>query len=268
VLPGTRSIQTLLALLIPVALCVAMVGGRRVALFTAGFLAVTQLALLGILDGITLANISLPASTFGTSAPAGVLAKAGFQSSLLYICGSLPLFLGGELARPAITMRRGLTGLYVLTGVLVLLAVAPLAANSGLLHAGVPGVAITQRFASKGLTDVMAVGLALSVGGVMLAEFFALTRLIHAVTAWGTQPITLVIAGAVLVAAPLMLIDPLGLYNALSKPSLIALWLSQVIVFAVYPRFARDHGERLLPAVAIAVIASGLSVYGLVLAIQ
>ena len=48
----------------------------------------------------------------------------------------------------------------------------------------------------------------------------------------------------VVIAAPLMLIDPQGLYNALSTPSLVALWLSQLIVFAVYPLFARAHGQR------------------------
>lgn len=268
VLPGTRSLQTPLALLIPVALCAVMVGGRRVALLTAGLLAVTQLALVGILDGVTLANVSVPASSFGTGAPAGALAKAGFQNSLLYICGSLPLFLGGEIKRPAVTIRRGLTGIYLLTGAVVLLAVAPLAAAPGLLHADVPGVAIAQRFSGTGLADVMAVGLALSVGGVMLAEFFALTRLAHAVGGWRLRPVTLAVAAVVLAAAPIMLIDPDGLYDALLKPSLAALWLSQLIVFAVYPRFARAHGQRLLPACVISVIASGLAVYGFVMTIQ
>lgn len=268
VLPGTRSLETPLALLIPAALCAAMVGGRRVALLTAGFLAASQLALVGILDGVTLANVSTPISTFGTSAPAGALAKGGFQNSLLYICGSLPLFLGGEVARPVATIRRGLTGVFLLTGAVVLLAVAPLAAAPDLLHAQVPGVAIAQRFSGSGLADVMAVGLALSVGGVMLAEFFALTRLAHAVGGWGLRPVTWAVAAVVMAAAPIMLIDPDGLYDALLKPSLAALWTSQLIVFAVYPRFARAHGQRLLPACAISVIASGLAVYGFVMTIQ
>ncbi len=111
---------------------------------------------------------------------------------------------------------------------------------------------IAQRFSGAGLADAMGVGLALSIGGVMLAEYFALTRLLHAVGSWRLRPITLVLAGIVVAAAPLMLIDPEGLYDALLKPSLVALWLSQLIVFAVYPRFARAHGQRLLPACAAA----------------
>ncbi len=268
VLPGERSLQTPLALLIPIALAAVMVSGRRTAMITAVLLAVTQLALTGILDGVTLANVSVPASTFGTSSPAGELAKGGFQNSLLYVCGSLPLFLGGELARPALTIRRGLVGIYLLTALLVLLAVAPLASAPSLLHAEVPSVALAQRFVGTGLADAFGLGLALSVGGVMLAEYFALTRLIHAVTAWRLKRVTLVLAALFVLAAPLMLIDPQGIYDALLKPSLVALWLSQMIVFAVYPRFARANGQRLLPACLLSLFATGLAVYGLVITLQ
>jgi hypothetical protein len=268
VLPGSHSLETPLALLIPLALCAAMVGGRRTAMLTAGFLAISQLLLVGILDGVTLANVSTPVSSFGIDAPAGHLAKASFQNSLLYICGGLPLFLGGELPRPTVTIRRGLVAVYALTALVVLLAVAPLAASPGLLDAPVPGVALAQRFSGTALADAMGVGLAISVGGVMLAEFFALTRLVHAVSEWRIRPVTIGVAAVVLIAAPLMLIDPQGLYEALVKPSLIALWLSQLIVFAVYPRFAVKHGQRLLPACAISAFASGLAIYGLVVTIQ
>jgi amino acid transporter len=268
VLPGERSLETPLALLIPIALAAVMIGGRRSAIITAGLLAVTQLVLVGILDGVTLANVNVQASSFGTSSPAGELAKAGFQDSLLYICGSLPLFLGGELARPTMTIRRGLIGIYLLTAVVVLLAVAPLAADPGLLRALVPGVTVAHRFVGSGFADVIAVGLALSIGGVMLAEYFALTRLLHAVGSWRIRPITLAIAVVLVAAAPLTLLDPQGVYSALIKPSLVALWLSQLIVFAVYPRFARAHGQRLLPACALSLISSGLAVYGLFITLQ
>ncbi|MDE3131683.1 MAG: APC family permease [Acidobacteriota bacterium] len=268
VFTGVQSLQTLLALLIPVVLCAVMVGGRRVALITAGLLAVTQLALVGVLDGVTIASFGFPASSFGAAAPAGGLAKAGFQSSLLYVCGSLPLFLGGELARPAVTIRRGLSATYLLTALVVVLAVAPLAGAPAFLGAGVSGVAVAQRFVGTGLADALGIGIALSIGGVMLAEYFALTRLVHAVTSWRLRPVTLVIAVFVLAAAPLMLINPDGLYSALIQPSLVALWLSQVIVFAVYPRFAQRRGQRLLPACALSLTASGLAIYGLVITLQ
>lgn len=268
VFPNIGSLQALLALAIPVVLAAVMVGGRGSAMLTAGLLAVTQLVLVGVLDAVTLANVSTPISTFGAGAPVGEVAKSGFQNSLLYVCGSLPLFLGGELRSPSATIRRGLIGTYLLTGAVVLLAVAPLAAEPELLGAPVAGVTVADRFAGAGLADAMGIGVALSTGGVMLAEFFALTRLLHAVGAWPLRRITLGVAAFVVLAAPLMLIDPNGLYDALLKPSLVALWVSQLIVFAVFPRFARAHGQRLLPACALSLFASGLAIYGLVTTLQ
>src|SRR5207237_718051 len=75
--------------------------------------------------------------------------------------------------------------------------------------------------------------------------------------------------GAVLVlAAPFSLIDPQGFYSSLLKPSLAALWVSQLIVFAVYPLFARKRRWRTLPAWTLGAGASALAVYGLVITFQ
>ena len=63
------------------------------------------------------------------------------------------------------------------------------------------------------------------------------------------RPIAVAIGAVIVLAAPFTLIDPDGFYNSLVKPSLVALWLSQLIVFAVYPLFARKHGQRMLAGV-------------------
>jgi hypothetical protein len=245
-----------------------MIAGRGVTLAVLGVIGVGQLALAGILDGVTLGHVSTSASTFGTGAPTGSLAKASAQTSLLYICGSLPLFLGGELAAPAITIRRGLTGAYLLTAVVVMLAVAPLAASPGLLRTNIPGVAVMQQFATPSLADAVGVGVAVSTAGLILFEYLALTRLLQAIGGWRIRPISVVIGAVMIAAAPFSLIDPDGFYDALVKPSLITLWLSQLIVFAFYPRFAVSRRERALPAWTLAFVASGLAVYGLWTAVQ
>ena len=54
------------------------------------------------------------------------------------------------------------------------------------------------------------------------------------------------------------LLDPDRFYDDLLKPSLAALYVSQIIVFALFPRFRRGTG-----AIALAVVASGLAVWGL-----
>jgi len=268
VIPGERQYQTALALLIPVALAAVMIAGRAATLIVLGVMAAGQLVLAGILDGVTLANISTPASTFRAGAPAGALAKASAQTSLLYICGSLRLFLGGELAAPARTIRRGLTAAFLVTAVVIVLAVAPLAAAPGLLRTEVPGVSVVEQFASVGLARAIGIGVAVSTAGVILCEYLAVTRLVHAVTRWRIRPIAVAIGAGIVLAAPFTLIDPDGFYDTLLKPSLVALWLSQLIVFAAYPLFAIKRGQRVWPACTLSLIASAFAIYGLVTALQ
>ena len=158
------------------------------ALIVIGAIAAGQLALAFVLDGVTLANLTTPVSTFGASAGAGPLAKAGAQTSLLYICGSLPLFLGGELARPAQTIRRGVLGAYAVTALVVILAVAPLAAAPGLAATDIPAVSVAEQFSGAGLAHAIGIGIAASLAGLILCEYFALTRLIPAISRWRTRP--------------------------------------------------------------------------------
>jgi hypothetical protein len=143
------------------------------------------------------------------------------------------------------------------------LAVAPLASAPGLLSTAIPGVAVVEQFASSGLAKLIGIGIAVSTAGVIVCEYLALTRLLHAITRSSTRTIAVAIGVLIVLAAPFSLIDPIGFYNSLVEPSLIALWLSQLIVFAVYPRFATKRGQRPLPAWALTVIASGLAAYGL-----
>jgi hypothetical protein len=263
VLPGEARYQSLLALLIPVALAGIMIAGRTAALLAIGLIAVGQLALVGVLDGITLAHVSTPISSFGANAGGGSLVKAGAQTSLLYVCGSLPLFLSGEVAAPARTVRRGLLGAYALTGIAVTAAVAPLAASPGLLGTEIPGVNVAEQFTSTGLARAIGIGVGVSIAGVMACEYFALTRVAQAIGGWRVRPIAVGIGVLTVFAAPFSLIDPAGFYDTLLQPSLIALWLSQLIVFAVFPRFAIRHGQRPYRAWALGLAASGLALYGL-----
>jgi len=263
VLPGERRYQPLLEILIPVAMAAIMMAGRRVALLVIGAIAAGQLVIAVVLGGVTLANLDTPASSFGASAPAGAFATAAGQTALLYICGSLPLFLGGELARPARTIRRGLTAVYLVTAVVIVAAVAPLAADPAIASAPIPGMTVAQRFAGHGFAVTVGVGVAASVAGVMLVEYLALSRLAVAVTSWPSRVVIAVIGAVMVAAAPVTLVNPDAFYDDLLKPSLIALWLSQLIVFAVYPRFAARQHSRMPPAWLLTAVAVAVGGYGL-----
>lgn len=268
VFPGMRSYQPLLEIVIPVALAGVMIAGRRVALLVIGLLAAGQLAIAAALDGVTLTHLSTPVTTFGALAPAGALATATGQTALLYICGSLPLFLGGEIHHPFRTIRRGLIGAFLITAVVITAAVAPLAADPAVTQAPIPGMTLAGQFGGHGFAVVVGVGVAASVGGVMLVEYLALSRIVSAVTSWPSRPVIIAIGAAVVAAAPLTLISPERIYNDLLMPSLIALWLSQLIVFAVYPRFAARQHKRALPAWALTAASVAFAIYGLWATIQ
>jgi hypothetical protein len=272
VLPGEVRYQSLLEVVIPVGLAGVMIAGRRTALLVIGLIAAGQLALAATLSGVTLANVTTPAGSFGASAPAGSLAIASGQTALLYICGSLPFFLGGELGgnlRQAFrTTRRGLLGAYLATVVIIIAAVAPLAADPALTHTEIPGMAVAERFVGHGFALAVGIGVAVSVAGVMLVEYLALSRLTTAVTAWPLRQVVIGIGIILVAAGPVLLINPDRIYDELITPSLFALWLSQLVTFAVYPRFVAKHGGRMLPAWLLAAGASALAIYGLWVTIQ
>jgi amino acid transporter len=263
VVPAVRSYQPLLAIAIPVALAGVMIAGRTATLVTTGVLGFGQLALAAVLGGVTISNLGPSLSSFGTGAPAGSLATASAQTSLLYICGSLPLFLGGEVVRPVRTIRRGLVGAYLATAVVIVAAVYPFAAEPALARTPIPGMAVAEQYVGHGFGVTVGIGVAASTAGVMLVEYLALTRLAHAVTAWPLRPVTIGVGAALVGVAPFTLIDPDGFYDSLLKPSLVALWLSQLIVFAVYPRFAARHSGRAVPAWLLSLGASAFAIYGL-----
>jgi amino acid transporter len=268
VFPGIRSYQPLLEIAIPVALAGVMIAGRAVTFLVIGLLAAGQLAIAAALDGVTLTHLTTPATTFGATAPAGSLATATGQTALLYICGSLPLFLGGEIHRPYRSIRWGLIGAFLVTAAVITAAVVPLAADPAVTQAAIPGMTLAGQFGGHAFAIVVGVGVAVSIGGVMLAEYLALSRLVSAVTSWPSRPVIIAIGAVVVAVAPFTLINPERIYNDLLTPSLVALWLSQLIVFAVYPRFAAKQRGRALLAWALAAASVAFTIYGLWTTIQ
>ena len=90
-----------------------------------------------------------------------------------------------------------------------------------------------------------------------MAEYLALGRLIHWLHGVPLQRVLVWIAVPFVAADVLSLVDPQRFYDKLLNPSLGALFISQLIVFLVFPLFQR--GLRWLPLVAV---ASGLVVWG------
>ena len=262
--PGITPYQP--ALVVLLALLVATI---LMSTLTVTLLVVAAVALVQVLVTIALALASL--ARYGASVgaftghgdfPAVASATAGV--SLLYICASLPLFLGGEVGGGSRRVRDGLGWGFAAVAALVILAAIPIAAApSALLEAPVPGVALAGALAGPGFKTLVGIAAAISALGLILAEFLALSRLLSVLTRRPPELLVRALAALLVVASLVVLIDPSRVYPLLLRPSLIALWLSQLVVVAVYPWFEARHGKLALGDLGLAAGSSALMLYGL-----
>ncbi|MBO0707867.1 MAG: hypothetical protein J2P44_05830, partial [Candidatus Dormibacteraeota bacterium] len=247
-LPAAVSIPTWAQPALAIGMAVA-VGGTallplRWAVSLAALVAVAQILLVLMLAGVVLPH---PARALSASPAFGAASLATAQASLFYVCGSLPLFLSSEVEGGARGASRGLLVGFAVAAVVVLVGVAAVA-RAGIQgdSVAIPGQHLASGLGAPGLGLAVGVGASVSTAVVVLAEFLAMSRLVHHLFVWPVRRVTLVMAAALVAGTAVTLVNPIGIYEALLKPSLIALWLSQVIVFAVYPlyRARMEPGRR------------------------
>src|SRR5262249_26848150 len=146
--------------------------------------------------------------------------------SLLFVCASLPLFLGGEVRGATRTVRRGLVGAFAVTAALFLFAAVPFAtlAGSDALHQGIPRLGVLDDFGHHSLAVATGTVVIVSVIGLIVAEFIALTRLLP--TMLGIRVRTALIAVAIPFVAldAISLLDPERFSHDALRPSLAALY--------------------------------------------
>jgi len=261
--PGSHDWRKVLAGVVPAAAALVVIAGRRFAIGAIALLAVFQLALLVLLDVVAVQHAP-GASAFhvDTSADSG---RALGGIATLFVCGSLPLFLGGEVRGAGRALRRVLPAAFVVTALGVLLAVYPLARDPAFTHAEIPGASLVRVDWNHAAGTWVAAGVAASIMAVLLLEYVALTRLLHyvsgaSVTTWVWRlGVVLALAGPVSV-----LLDPDEFYDSLIRPSLTLLWLSQAIVIAAFPVYLHRR-DRLRPwHLVVTVVALAVMVFGFV----
>jgi hypothetical protein len=225
-------------------------------------LAAGQLALMLALGTITYTHVGAARAGVHTNA------RSVGNVSLLFVCASLPLYFGAEVAGGRRTIRPALVGSFLTVAALAVFAVIPLTAvPEQIRESQIPGFALAQAYAGRGFALAVGVGTAASVAALIVAEYLALGRLWVALLGVPLRPVLAFIALPFIAADAVSLLDPSGFYNALLRPSLVALFVAQLVVFVVYPRFRRVH-ERLGPLDLIATaIAAAPMIYGIYTAV-
>jgi amino acid transporter len=262
--PAVVPVRAVLQLAIPVAIAAVVLLPLRLSALVIGAVAVGQLALTVVLAVVATGHLGAGAASFRPSASPSDVVLAGGNTALLFICASLPLFLAAQVRGGSRVVRRGLSVGWVLVAGAVSLALVPLAAaDPTVLAADVPGVALVQQAGLPVLAAVVEVGVAVSVAGVIALEFLALSRLLGALTGRRVPVLSRLLAVVLVAGSAASLVNPMQSYALLLKPSLVALWLAQLIVVAVYPWFVARRRRIRLPDLALASGASALMLFGL-----
>jgi hypothetical protein len=260
---GIGPYRAALEVVVPVAMVAGLVAWRLGLLAVTAAVGAAQVLLVGVLSGLEIAGAGGVASSFGLHVPAANGAQYAASVSLLFICGTLPLYFGAELRRPTAVTSRALP---VSIGIGAACAVAG-AVSLGHFHTAlstaVPGWGIATSLGGRALGVAVVVGTALSALTLVLLEYVALTRLLHAMLPVAARRAELGVGAAFVLSAALSLFGPNAAYSELLTPSLAALYISQAVVFAVYPRFARPRGHWRARDVLVAAVSCGLMVYGL-----
>ena len=256
VFPGIGPWRPLLEVAIPIAIVALLLLGTLPALRVLAASAVLQLGILVVLGAAVIRHVGAPSTSF---THAHGLRPGAANVALLFVCGSLPLFLGAEVEGRSRTIRRVLPIAGIVAAAYVLFAVFAFASvDPALRTQELPGYAIAGAYSGRTLAIVVGVGAALSVAGLVVAEYLALSRLLFAFTGVPIRRLVGWIAVPFVALDALSLIDPEWFDQHVLRPSLIALYLSQLIVFAVYPLYRRRPVDVALAAIAFALMAWGL----------
>jgi hypothetical protein len=260
VFPGIVPYRWPLELVLPVAIVLLVLAPVRWALAALLVVGVAQLALLLALGRVELTH--LPAR-FATEPSVDPIGRGVGGTALLFICASLPLYLGTEVRGGSRTVRRGLAAAVAVVAACFFVAALGMATvPSALLRLPLPAAAIARYYDGRALEVAVGLGIAAGTLALIVAEYLALGRLLHWLHGLEVRRVMLWIAVPFVAADALSLIDPEAFYEKLLKPSLGALFVSQFIVFIVFPLFKR--GFRWLPIVAIACGLAGWGFYTLV----
>ena len=256
VFPGIGPWRPLLEVAIPIGIVGLVLLGTLPALRALAVSAVLQLGILVVLGAAVIHHVGAPSTSF---THAHGLRPGAANVALLFVCGSLPLFLGAEVAGGSRTIRRALPIAGIVAAAYVLFAVFAFAAvDPALRSAALPGFAIAGAYSGRTVAVVVGVGAAASVAGLIVAEYLALSRLLFAFTGVPIRRLVSTVAVPFVALDALSLIDPEWFDEHVLRLSLVALYLSQLIVFAVYPLYRRRPADVAVAAVAFALMAWGL----------
>lgn len=257
-----------LEIALPIAICLLVILADRAAIYLLLVLSALQVAAIAALAVLVLgtgAATQAPIALAPSMSALPAFAGGAGQVSLLIVCLSLVVFLGGEAAGGGGAVRWALgVGFAVVAGTALLGAwLLAQGATPAVLRSWLPGVTLADRYAPHGLGLAIG-GLVLAgIAAVIVAEFIALVRLGRGMLGLDHRTAAVVVSSFFVAADAASLANPERFYTLTIGPSVAALYLSQLVVFAAYPLLARDGRRRGPGPWLVAAIAAAWSLFGL-----
>ncbi len=270
VFPGITPYQPFLEILLPIAVIALLFSGMRSALSFLTASAIVQIVLIIGMATLLFANVnpSLPAAF--SSSP-GLLHNS-IAISLSFICLSLLPFIGGEAKGGSKVIQKAFLLAFGVTAILLIIIAIPISQLPGSLqqsysNSEIPGVNIVDYYSGTFYATIIGIFAIISTAGLIVAEFIAVGRVLYVMVKPDIRKINLILAGLFIIADFISIANPKAFYNDLIIPSIIALYISQLIVFVVYPLYAKKGSKISIPTISIAAVASILALAGLYIVI-
>lgn len=193
-----------------------------------------------------------------------VISQGVLATSLLFVCSSLVLFLGGEAEGGAKSIRKSLIISFAI--VVIFFVIGSLAIiNATTQQAGteLPGFLVLGSVLGIKFAYLVAIFSIISVFDLIIIELIAITRLSYSMLRLRLNKSLGIVAMLFIFSSVAAITHPNAFYGGVLTISLVALYLSQVIVFVAYPFFAKKELKFGYTDILIAVVASLLMLYGL-----
>jgi len=271
--PGYAPYAPFLEMLVPLAICAIMLKGIKASLKAMLAIAVVQVVVLLIFIVGIYAKTGVAAASQSTTASLPNLFGGASGIALLFICSSLIVFLGGEAKGGTKSMKKAILYPFILVAVFIVLAAfaisrMPQSLTNSANQTELPGFIVSTYYLGHNAAIVVGILAIVSTFGIIIAEFVALSRLSYVMITRDMNKILIIISALFLIFDAASLLNPVAFYNYLILPSLLALFISQLIVFIVYPIYKKRKSQLGAMDIAIATVASLLMIYGLYMVIS
>ncbi|MDE1823518.1 MAG: APC family permease [Candidatus Micrarchaeota archaeon] len=260
-----RSYLYVLEIALPLILIAMVILSKKISLLFLFFGAILQLLVIIVLVWFVTSHTGISVATLAPNAGALDVFGGGFAVATLFICLDLPLFLGGEIKNGRKILGKVMVASFALVAAFVVIAAVliPAGVTQRVASDAIPGFVLAKMYSNPAFAATVGIFVLVSVIGLVLAEFFALTRLMKHMLNIELSSSVLWISGLFMLMSLASLINPYKFYDYTLQPSLIALWISQLIPVIAYPSFLKRFSRLTAVGVFAALVSAALMLYGL-----